>query len=420
MEIVVDCESNDRTFSTFSQRIDTVNRSIIISIISSSIIIMFHCRMMNHFTVFSGSIKYSTAAVTTGTGTTTATTTLRRLPPPCGTCDKHLIRQQQYGTNPIQRNNLTVNTSISCTYHLRNLSYRRTRNAYYSSSSPSSLSKHNESETTTSTIQPTPNETEHSHSTKTHEDISNSETSDDQMDSSNFEFVNDRNIKNDNNDGSYAESVMSIGDAQGGEGEMVQTENTEDETIEIIIRVPDRITIPGTERGDKKLAIVYTCTVCNTRSMKQFTSRAYHHGVVIIKCPTCQQQHLIADRIGYFAEAHDPDSPDHGFDLSTVAKQHGHSYKRVTDTDPTKDDTKSGMNNEYTTAAADLTLEDWIGLDKMKELMQTIRRQQPPAPLVTTPEPEAVENERRSGDNDTNDDDVSPIQQTPDQDRNSK
>jgi DNL zinc finger len=162
-------------------------------------------------------------------------------------------------------------------------------------------------------------------------------------------------------------------DPTGTQGEIIQTMNTNDATIEIIIHVPEQITIPGAEKGGKKLAIVYTCTICNTRSMKQFTERAYNHGVVIVKCPTCQNQHLIADRIGYFPEAHDPET-DSGFDLTTVAKQYGASYKRITATTEVDNDTATSTATG-TSATTTLSMEDWIGSDKMKELRLTAVQQ---------------------------------------------
>ena len=155
-------------------------------------------------------------------------------------------------------------------------------------------------------------------------------------------------------------------------GQLIERRSVTDETIEIVVQVPDRFIVPGTEQGHKKLAIVYTCTICNTRSMKQFTERAYNHGVVIIKCPTCQQQHLIADRIGYFSEAHDPEQPQRGFDLSTLAKRYGHSYQRVVVTPKDEHETTT-LEDEHTTPAENLTLEDWIGSEKMNELIQTVQ-----------------------------------------------
>lgn len=127
----------------------------------------------------------------------------------------------------------------------------------------------------------------------------------------------------------------------------------ENDTIEILVTTPGTgdLTIPGAEKGGRKLALVFTCTVCNTRSAKQFTEQAYNHGVVIVTCPGCQRQHLIADRLGYFQ--------DGAFDLDTIAAQTGQTFKRVTD------------RNSDGGGIVQITLEDLVGKDKMKELLQS-------------------------------------------------
>ena len=103
--------------------------------------------------------------------------------------------------------------------------------------------------------------------------------------------------------------------------------------------------IPGTQKGGRKLAIVFTCTVCETRSAKQFTEQAYNHGVVIVRCPGCANLHLIADRLGYFE--------DGDWDLESImAKAGQEKVKTITD------------DNVF-----EMTLEDLVGKDKMNELV---------------------------------------------------
>jgi protein import protein ZIM17 len=48
--------------------------------------------------------------------------------------------------------------------------------------------------------------------------------------------------------------------------------------------------------GGQKMAVVFTCTVCNTRSARQFTKKSYEEGVVLIRCPGCDNLHLFAVR----------------------------------------------------------------------------------------------------------------------------
>ena len=82
--------------------------------------------------------------------------------------------------------------------------------------------------------------------------------------------------------------------------------------------------IPGSEKGGKKLAIIYTCKVCNTRSAKKFTEQAYKNGLVMIRCPGCQNLHLIADRLGVF------DDSSGGWDIQKYLESMGEKVKSVT------------------------------------------------------------------------------------------
>ncbi len=42
------------------------------------------------------------------------------------------------------------------------------------------------------------------------------------------------------------------------------------------------------------LVMVFTCSKCDTRSAKSFSRRAYDHGLVLVRCPGCDSQHLVA------------------------------------------------------------------------------------------------------------------------------
>lgn len=85
----------------------------------------------------------------------------------------------------------------------------------------------------------------------------------------------------------------------------------------------DQVEIPGAQKGGRKLAIVYTCNVCDTRSVKQFTENAYNNGVVIVQCPGCENRHLIADNLGYFEDM------EGGWNIEKALSKMGENVKVV-------------------------------------------------------------------------------------------
>ena len=114
---------------------------------------------------------------------------------------------------------------------------------------------------------------------------------------------------------------------------------------------PADIHIPGAQSGGKKLAIVFTCTVCDTRSIKQFTEHSYEKGVVLVRCPGCQNLHLIADRLGMFE---DKGADGAGWDIESALVKLGESVNVV--------------NNDN---VLELSLEDLVGKDAMEKLTAT-------------------------------------------------
>ena len=82
---------------------------------------------------------------------------------------------------------------------------------------------------------------------------------------------------------------------------------------------------PGVRGSGAKLVFMYTCTVCDTRSAKTVSKQAYEHGCVLIRCPGCENHHLIADHIGCF----DSDK----FDVVKLLEERGESVNVVRDGD---------------------------------------------------------------------------------------
>ncbi|KAL2324822.1 hypothetical protein Fmac_023880 [Flemingia macrophylla] len=50
------------------------------------------------------------------------------------------------------------------------------------------------------------------------------------------------------------------------------------------------------------LAMIFTCKVCETRSIKTVCRESYEKGVVVARCAGCNNLHLIADHLGWFGE----------------------------------------------------------------------------------------------------------------------
>lgn len=46
--------------------------------------------------------------------------------------------------------------------------------------------------------------------------------------------------------------------------------------------------------------LTFTCLPCGTRSAHHVSKQGYHHGAVLITCPSCRNRHVISDHLGIF------------------------------------------------------------------------------------------------------------------------
>ncbi|CAF1002187.1 unnamed protein product [Rotaria sp. Silwood1] len=65
-----------------------------------------------------------------------------------------------------------------------------------------------------------------------------------------------------------------------------------------------KIPLANINKGEetKRMGIQFTCKVCDHKLQKTFTRQSYEQGVVIIRCDSCLNLHLIADNLGWFKD----------------------------------------------------------------------------------------------------------------------
>ncbi|KAB5551112.1 DNL zinc finger-domain-containing protein [Coniochaeta sp. 2T2.1] len=72
--------------------------------------------------------------------------------------------------------------------------------------------------------------------------------------------------------------------------------------------LPDTITSSETSSTDSppspppQYELTFTCVPCDTRSTHKVSKQGYHHGSVLIACPSCKNRHVISDHLKIFGD----------------------------------------------------------------------------------------------------------------------
>ena len=71
--------------------------------------------------------------------------------------------------------------------------------------------------------------------------------------------------------------------------------------------------------------LTFTCKPCGTRSAHKISKQGYHHGSVLITCPSCRNRHIISDHLGIFGTA-----PGQARTIEDIMREKGQFVKKGT------------------------------------------------------------------------------------------
>ncbi len=66
--------------------------------------------------------------------------------------------------------------------------------------------------------------------------------------------------------------------------------------------------------------LTFTCKPCLHRSTHRVSHRGYHHGTVLITCPSCKNRHVMADHLKIFE--------DKAFTVEDLMREKGEQFRR--------------------------------------------------------------------------------------------
>ena len=110
--------------------------------------------------------------------------------------------------------------------------------------------------------------------------------------------------------------------------------------------------------------IMFTCNVCDTRSTKKISKQAYYNGIVIVRCPGCENLHLIADNLDWFGNG--KRLVPHHINTEWVAVYYHRNIEDIL--------AEKGEMVKKLVGSDDIEItgEDLIGKDKLAEIVKSI------------------------------------------------
>ena len=85
--------------------------------------------------------------------------------------------------------------------------------------------------------------------------------------------------------------------------------------------------VPGVRTAGPKLLLQFTCTHSECEggpTTKMISKGSYENGIVVVRCDSCDRQHLISDRLGWFGQQ---------TDIEQILEARGEQVRRAIDDD---------------------------------------------------------------------------------------